>query len=100
MDCKKLKDELLSATLESTELMKELAALKKHQLTIGAKITDLTFSEIKKSKSTHSETALQKSKLLEESSRQEKEIMQLRLEIQALSAKCGSAQFCIQYRSK
>jgi hypothetical protein len=100
MDCKKLKDELLSATLESTELMKELAALKAHQLKIGAMITDSTFSERKKSKSTHSETALQKSKLLEQSSRQEKEIMQMKQEIQALSAKCGSAQFCIQSRSK
>ena len=95
MDCNKLKDQLLSVTLENTELMKELAALKYHQMAIGAKINDATFSdELKKSKSSNTELVLEKAKLLERSSRQQKEVLQLKVEMQSLSAKCGSIQFC------
>jgi hypothetical protein len=94
MDCKTLKDQLLSVTLENTKLMKELAALKSHQMTIGAKINDATFSnELKKTKSSNTELALEKAKLLEQSSRKQKEILQLKAEIHSLSAKCGSIQF-------
>lgn len=100
MDREKLKDELLSVTLKNTELMKELAALKALQMTLSVKINDLNFSQVKNSKSNHHAQAgsLQKTKLLEQSIQQEKEITQLKLEIQSLKAKCGSNPFCIQSR--
>ena len=95
MDRNELKDKLLHVTLENTELMKELSALKMYRMTLGMKLNDSTFSEPEKSMSNHAGIAQQKSKLLEQGSRQEKEITQLQLEIQSLNAKGGSNQFGI-----
>ena len=98
MDRNELKDKLLHVTLENTELMKELSALKMYRMTLGMKLNDSTFSEPEKSMSNHAGIAQQKSKLLEQCSRQEKEITQLQLEIQSLNAKCGSNQFGIPFK--
>lgn len=93
MDREKLKDKLLSVTLENTELMKELAALKALQMTLGVKFNDSNISDDENSKSKHVQAgcSLQETKLIEQSNRQEEEIMKLKQEIQSLNAKCGNS---------
>jgi hypothetical protein len=97
MDAKKkehitLKDELLFITKDNTKLLKEIATLKGRHMELLEKIKDATSSNEKRAsnESLAMNAASEKAKLKEVASRQEREVEQLKLEIQSLRTKRGN----------
>lgn len=84
-----LKDKLLSATRENTELLKEIAALKEQHMKIEEAIKDAASYKKKPNRTRRSVAASEKSKMLALANRQEREIELLNLEIKSFKTKCG-----------